>query len=477
MFAGLLGYSQEWKAEWTKRFYASTNITAPYSVSDSEINVYISGQFSGTVTFDSYTITAIGALDGYVLKLDKNGNVVFLKIIAGSGNEQTSYLTIHDNYLYLVMNCFSNPTIVDGNSITTYGSGDILLYKLSLDGTYTWCKNMCYGATNQTFSKIMIDSHDNIIFTGAFLTSATMYGGSISLSTIYSQFQPFISKCDTSGNVSWVKVIESDATTSGTAIIDLTSDGTQYYFTGQYNKNLYFDIDTISAATTGKQDVFIYAIDYNGDGKWIRKISGINYGKGLPRILCHDSIIYLCTNYQSADLTVDSTASSVSLRAFPNASTGTNDIFYATYDTSGTLQFAKRYGGTGGDSPYSIFNLKQNIFISGIYEADITFDSYNLTNYGDVDGFIIQLKNNITVWTTNITGLLSDGVNGSLLIDSNSNIVSSFRTLSNPYTINGISYPLLGTADLIIQKYTSPYKVLSTGNKFLKFNGQVINYK
>ena len=75
---------------------------------------------------------------------------------------------------------------------------------------------------------------------------------------------------------------------------------------------------------------------------------------------------------------------------------GTNHIFIAEYDTSGTLQKQQRIGGTGGDFAYDCHVLNNKIYITGTTES--------LNAGGNGEFFLIQLPQNLS-----LTGSLPNG--------------------------------------------------------------------
>lgn len=110
---------------------------------------------SGNIVFGgSGGITTIGTADGYVTKLSKNGTLLWSKAV-GAGAETTS--------IYVVA-IDSNGDVICGGESTEppYGSTDAVLLKLSgTDGSITWQREIG-GAGADQINGLHIDSSDNI---------------------------------------------------------------------------------------------------------------------------------------------------------------------------------------------------------------------------------------------------------------------------------------------------------------------------
>jgi hypothetical protein len=66
---------------------------------DSLCNSYLIGVFSGTITQDGFTITSVDSNDIFLMKLDKNGNVIWLNQIGSTGNEGGGDVCVLQNKL------------------------------------------------------------------------------------------------------------------------------------------------------------------------------------------------------------------------------------------------------------------------------------------------------------------------------------------------------------------------------------------
>lgn len=107
-----------------------------YSVKvDASGNVYTTGNFSGTVDFNTgtgtYNLTSVGLLDIFISKLDASGNFVWAKNFGGSSGNSIIVDALSNVY---VTGYFSGTKYFDPGTgtfnLTSAGSYDIFIQKL-----------------------------------------------------------------------------------------------------------------------------------------------------------------------------------------------------------------------------------------------------------------------------------------------------------------------------------------------------------
>ncbi len=436
---------------WTKNFTGTGNNQPIKMVSDVSGNIYIIGIFSGTVNQDALSLSATGANDIFIAKYSKIGQIIWLKQVGGTlGETPTSIALSNDgNYFYISGTTSSNPCVFDATNLATTGGSDIFIAKYAIDGTLQWAHNSGYSATNQFGGNISIDNSDNIVMTGMFLVDITFYGGVTTLtSPAPAVRQPFISKFDIDGNLTWAKMIVTD--NSLTTFRNVSSDGTGYYFSGNYNGTLNFDVGAVTCI--GTSDGFIFKTDFNGTGQWVRKVVGTSAEVIWRHHGDNTGYQYILGYYNSPTLSIDSTGVVSSLLTYPNA--GNNDLILLKYAPDGTLQFAKNYGSNGDDQGNAISVNDDHVIIGGQYSGSINFGTFNLTNTGadafmvetDLDGNVLSAKKATGANTefTKTTRIASDNTNIFCGDFTSATIDIDGKTLTNASA---------GTRDMFIAKY------------------------
>lgn len=226
---------------------------------DNNGNVLTSGIFENTTDFDPGTgvnnLTSV-VLDGFVLKLDSNGNFIWARQIGGTGNDYATSLitdTVGNVYVTGHENDYSN----------------MFIRKFDEDGNLMWTDNI--AATISGFSNsITIDPNGDLYTTGQFYGTADFDPGTGVTNLLSNNTDIFILKLTSDGEFIWVKQIgEQPGTPQGNqAGKSITADtGGNLYLTGWFQGAVDFDPDagTGNLTSTNNGDVYILKLTRYGD--------------------------------------------------------------------------------------------------------------------------------------------------------------------------------------------------------------------
>src|SRR6185436_5011177 len=198
--------------------------------------------------------------------------------------------------------------------------------------------------------------------------------------------------------------------------MDIASDGANNtYTTGYFTTSATFDGTIITSA--GLDDIFIAKTNNNGNLQWLKRAGGLNIDKALS-IDADNSGNILVTGffYTTADFDGQTITSA-----------GQQDIFIAKYNSSGTLIWVRRAGGTGSDAGNGItFDNSGNVIVTGEFSGSCSFGSTTLISQGgSIDVFTAKYDNNGNfLWAKKGSGTYTDrGTDVST--DANGNIYVS----------------------------------------------------
>lgn len=203
---------------------------------DTSGNSYVSGQMSSSFTINGNTFTSTGGRDAFVAKFDSSGTFVW-GANGGSTSSENVYGIALDtsNNVFITGNMGGNATF-GSNSLTTNGSRDGFLAKLSNAGAWMWAVNIGSNGGEDSYS-VGIDSSDNPFISGSFLSPITIGGSTLTSAGLS---DGFIAKWNSTGTFQWAKSI------GGTGSDEL------YGVTGNRNGNVYF-----SGYVTGPSNIVI----------------------------------------------------------------------------------------------------------------------------------------------------------------------------------------------------------------------------
>lgn len=237
-------------------------------ISDASGNVYVVGQFSHDLTYETLTegvktINSNGSYDTFIKKLDPSGNTLWLKHIESSEDVIGEDIVIDHDGNVLITGTFKETVDFDADQtvyeMTPLKADDAFLLKLDGDGNFIWAKQL-EGYSNIYGRELETGNDGSIYMSGMFWNTAdfdpgeaTFYefaeGGTTSI---------YVLKLDVDGNFIWVRHME--ASNSENEVFDIHLDNNNNIYTAggvrgtvDYNPN-----DGIhNLVTNGYFDAFV----------------------------------------------------------------------------------------------------------------------------------------------------------------------------------------------------------------------------
>ena len=142
------------------------------------------------------------------------------------------------------------------------------------------------------------------------------------------------------------------------------------YVTGRFGTTATFGPGEANQTllTSSGQDVFIAKYNSSGQLQWVRQASSlVAVGTGI-------AVDSLGNSYVAGTFSNTLTFAPGTVNQLVLTSVGSNDIFVAKYDANGTLLWARRDGGTSGDTAQSLaLDALGNSYVTGTYAGTATF--------------------------------------------------------------------------------------------------------
>ncbi|MBX3043024.1 MAG: SBBP repeat-containing protein [Candidatus Kapabacteria bacterium] len=189
---------------WGKSFGSSSMNQARAVDFDGSGNIYVTGLFQGNTTWGGFSLETLGTSDEIVVaKLDSNGDIVWIKSAGGNGGELGQDISV-DNFcnVYITGNFSESVTFESGESnevtFTSEGLSDIYLAKYDNSGNLVWVK--ANGSTdNDGGAGVAVDNSGNIYNTGRFSNTITFGTGETNETTFTSNgaFDIYVNKYET----------------------------------------------------------------------------------------------------------------------------------------------------------------------------------------------------------------------------------------------------------------------------------------
>lgn len=396
---------------------------------DSVNNIYLTGEFSGTIDFDPsgnvYNATCIGNKNGFVLKLNSSGDFIWVKTFTGSSSSDISFgKAIALDPLGNIFIALPFQGIIDfdpGINVFNLNSSStshkFCIIKLDNFGNFIWASQIIEQAGYMSVNSITSDSFGNIIMTGLFNDVVDFDPGpnTYNLSSQYHN-EVFISKLDSSGNFIWAKRLGGTFSqgagpyNSGECV---KTDGfNNIYVSGYFKGNIDFDpgpstyfLNQITGNYTTSG--FILKLDLSGNFIWARNTIIQTAGNNKIALDVNNNIYYI--NSLSGTQDADPSAG-----VFNVSSAGGTDVLVGKLTSDGAFVYAKTMGGTGNESPVAIaISSKGSVLTNGSFQNAADFDPdsllYNLTSAGETDVFVSSLSSGQALTTGLVPAQLCPG--------------------------------------------------------------------
>ncbi|TET35004.1 MAG: hypothetical protein E3J72_12780 [Planctomycetota bacterium] len=349
--------------------------SAAYGISTlSDGSAIVTGYFQSTAIFgagegNETVLTSDEYGDIFIAKYNPDGALAWAKSAGGAGGG----IDDHGRSIYalpdgsaIVTGYFKRTATFgagEGNEtvLSSAGACDIFIAKYNPDGTLAWAKSAGGVHSDKGYS-ISALSDGSAVVTGSFWGTAT-FGAGEGKETVLSSGSVFIAKYNANGTLAWAK---SAGTSNGNGISALT-DG--------------------SSIVTGPGGGLS---KYNPDGTlaWAKSAGGSAYA--ISTLSDGSAIV---TGFFGCAATFGAGEGNETILS----SAGDRDIFIAKYNSDGTLAWAKRAGGGGGDIGYGISAIPDgSAIITGEFRGSATFGNASegnetvLSSAGGEDIFIAQ---------------------------------------------------------------------------------------
>ncbi|HPH82322.1 MAG TPA: T9SS type A sorting domain-containing protein [Flavobacteriales bacterium] len=246
-------------------------------------HIFVSGGFTGTAIFSSTdNLTSAGENDAYVLKLNPDGTLNWVKQIGGTSFDYSYDIDTYSNGEVVLTGRFRD--VVDFNpgaataSSTSNGLNDGFIVKLSTNGDYIW--HQTFGGTGfDEIWAIATDLNNNTFTFGFFSGTVDLDpGATVQNFTSNGADDLFIQKYSSSGSLLWVKTF-GGSELENSYDISTDSEGNVVVI-GDYFNTVDFDpgVGVFNLTSQGNNDIFMMQLDANGDFDWAQSI-GSNFSQ------------------------------------------------------------------------------------------------------------------------------------------------------------------------------------------------------
>ena len=270
--AYLLKLNSSGTFQWVKSYGASSNDLGRDVAIDSNDNIYLTGNFRGTVDFGGGDVSSNPSNNAYIFLVKFNSSGVFQWVYTagGTGVDDVRSLALDSSDNPYITGSFQSTVNFGGGNTTAANTNDLFILKLNSSGAY----QSIYTSNIDTAQKakgLFIDSSGNVYATGTFQNTVNFGGGEI----ISSDKDIYLLKLNSSLAFQWVKRFAGYHNGSlGTALgaaVTVDEDG-NVYSVGQISGT--YNLGGIMQVSGGNKDAFIVKHDASGTFQWSKTLGG-----------------------------------------------------------------------------------------------------------------------------------------------------------------------------------------------------------
>ncbi len=360
---------QQWELTW-----GGTGTDCGYGVAiDAEANIYVTGYFQGSVDFDpgpgNEIQTSYDLADVFLSKFESNGNFLWARTWGGPNNDYGQGVSADGAENVYVTGQFASEVDFNPAGGTVYvsnGADDAFLSKFDSSGSFSWAR-VWGGSGSDAGRGVTGDSSGNAYVTGVFLDSVDFDPSGGTLVASNGGTDAYLSKFDPLGNFQWVRTWGG---TDGDIGFGVAVDGSgSVYVTGgfQGEVDFYPGIGTDLHNSNGSSDVYLSSFGTSGSFQWARTWGGSALDEGYGVAANSSGAVFVTGGFQAE---VDFNPEGGTARL----SNGGDDVFLSRFDSSGSFQWVRTWGGNNLDRGRGVgIDPYGNVFAAGRFRYTADF--------------------------------------------------------------------------------------------------------
>jgi len=213
-------------------------------------NCFLVGSFNETARFGRMTLRSRGRRDGFIVKCDSSGNMLWTRQVGGADGDYIKGVAVDRQGNCYVVGTFEGTIELESAQIESAGADDIFLAKYSSTGSLQWVQT-AGGAGDEDVSDIAIDVSGELFIAGEFHYAAAFGDREVACA---GGRDKFVAIYNSRGTLLWV-------CTSGQAnepcdFYHITVDGSGHcHLAGSFEHNA--DLGRLKLRNSGNQEMLI----------------------------------------------------------------------------------------------------------------------------------------------------------------------------------------------------------------------------
>lgn len=361
---------------WTKSYGGIFDENSNKILFDKSGNVYVCGTFYDDVNFGTdenpYELNSSFGQDIFILKLDTDGNFIWVKQLAGQAGKYIFSATFDDEYNLVIAGIFDGEFDFDPGPdeyiVKSEKFYNNFIAKWNQDFEVQWVKQI--GLNYSSYNSIATDSKNNIYLCGYFKDKVDFAPG---LDTFYlesgSIYNTYLLKLDASGEFEYAKSLYSeDYNIAYDMVIDSDDN---LLLAGYFDGSTDFDPgdNELLKSSRGQRDIFVSKLTSGGELIWVQTWGGV--GNEDAQVITTDDY----DNIYLAGVFSDSLKFGTNELHDLNTVMGGNSMFNLALNSKGDIMWSSFVESSISILPLGILlDSESNIVTAGHYQGKSDFD-------------------------------------------------------------------------------------------------------
>ncbi|WP_143828714.1 SBBP repeat-containing protein [Dyadobacter fermentans] len=221
-------YKPNGELEWSRTLGGPKSDEGRGIAVDGSGNVYVTGDFYGTLTSGDIAITSHGDADAFIVKYNTQGEFQWIRAYGSDGGERGQAIAVDMNGNAYATGEYQGTGVFGNTSKQSAGEFDAFIVKYSTDGAFEWVQSGG-GASRDTGYGITTDKRTGEVYVTGFFMGTTTFGNTsvTSKGTLPGEGDVFLAKYNSQGEFVWMKAFGGDVSSGG---FDVAVDGSGNIF-------------------------------------------------------------------------------------------------------------------------------------------------------------------------------------------------------------------------------------------------------
>ena len=342
-----------------------------------------------------------GSMDGWIVKLDANGNISWQKTLGNGTYDASNAIQQTTDGGYIVAGHVDGGYIPGAHNIGT----EAWLAKLDAGGNISWQK-VFGGSQSDGFYSVYQTSD------GGYVASNVTNSPDGDVTGYHGNGDVFIVKVNSAGTVQWIKTLGGSASDYSNSIQQTLDGG---YIVSASTESNNGDV----TSNHGGTDIWAIKLNSSGTIVWQKSIGGTgNEGAGILQDSNGEYVLSASTNSNNGDV---------------SGNHGMDDGWVAKLDVTGNILWQKTFGGSNADGVSLQLTTNAGYILGGS----------SASNYGDVSGnhggndvWVVKLATPASLELCNGIDDNCDGLIDNIAVTTNggSGLAATYPTLAAAIT-------------------------------------------